>query len=423
MKYPTISPDMIKENYSRAVATYRAWGVDADKARKLMVEKQVSLHCWQGDDVAGFEGSAGLDGGIAVTGNYPGRARNWNELKADLEETLALIPGKHRVNVHALYQNGPRAPREKIGPEQFRPWIDWAKGRGVGLDFNGSFFSHPMASSGYTLSHADATVRKFWIEHGKRSRDIGEAMGKELGSPAVVNVWIPDGSKDLPADRLSPRKRLKDSLDEVFAAQKNPAHLKDAVECKLFGIGSESYVVGSHEFYLGYALKNGVMPCFDMGHFHPTESIADKISSTLLWAPELLLHVSRGVRWDSDHVVTLGDELKLLTEEITRCEAWGRVNFALDYFDASINRIAAWSIGARSAQKAILLSFLEPIAMLREAESAGNNGARLALLEGIKTLPFGAVWDMACLEAGVPVDGQIPERVGKYEGEVLSKRK
>lgn len=422
MKFPALTPDMIRENYARAKATYQAWGVDADAARKSMVEKQVSLHCWQGDDVAGFEGSGSLDGGIAVTGNYPGRARNWNELKADLEETLSLIPGKHRVNVHAIYQNGPVVSREKIGPDQFRPWIDWAKGRGVGLDFNGSFFSHPMAASGFTLSHRDAAVRKFWIEHGKRSRDVGEAMGRELGTPSVVNVWIPDGSKDLPADRQSPRARLKDSLDEIFSQKKSPAHLKDAVECKLFGIGSESYVVGSHEFYLGYALKNGVMPCFDMGHFHPTESVADKISSTLLWAPELLLHVSRGVRWDSDHVVTLGDELRLLTEEITRCGAWNKVNFALDYFDASINRIAAWSVGARSAQKAILLSFLEPIALLKEVESAGQNGHRLAIQEAVKALPFGAVWDMACLEAGVATDAELPARVASYEEKVLSKR-
>jgi L-rhamnose isomerase len=325
--------------------------------------------------------------------------------------------------VHAIYANGGKADRDRQTPEHFKPWIEWAKAQGVKLDFNGSFFSHPKASDGFTLSHPDAAIRDFWVRHAKCAREIGEAMGRELGSPCVVNLWIPDGSKDLPADRLAPRQRLKDSLDAAFEKKIDPRHMKDAVECKLFGIGSESYVVGSHEFYLGYALRNKVMPCFDMGHFHPTESVADKISSTLLWCDELLLHVSRGVRWDSDHVVLLGDELRMLAEEITRCDAWGRVNFALDYFDASINRIAAWAVGARAAMKAILISHLEPTALLREAEQKGNLGRRLAVGDAIKTLPFGAVWDKFCLDKGVPHEQAYLARLDEYETSVLSKRR
>jgi len=415
--------DEIKAEYEQAKKTYAAWGVDTEKALARMAERSISIHCWQGDDVAGFESEGPLSGGIATTGNHPGKARNWGELKTDLEKALSLIPGQHRVNVHALYANGGKADRDQQKPEHFRPWIDWAKAQKVKLDFNGSFFSHPKAADGLTLSHPDASIREFWIRHAQAAREIGEAMGRELGSPSVVNLWIPDGSKDLPVDRLSPRKRLKDSLDAAFAKKIDPKHMKDAVECKLFGIGSESYVVGSHEFYLGYALRNKVMPCFDMGHFHPTESVADKISSTLLWADELLLHVSRGVRWDSDHVVLLGDELRLLAEEITRCDAWSRVNFALDYFDASINRIAAWAVGARSAMKAILISHLEPIEALREAEKKGNFGRRLALVEANKALPFGAVWDKFCLDKGVPHEQACLESIDEYEASVLSKRK
>lgn len=410
-------------NYERAKKTYTAYGVDIDRALKRLATVPVSLPCWQGDDVGGF-GLKKLDGGLVATGNYPGKARDWDELKADLAKAISLIPGRRRVNVHAIYANsGAKTDRDQLSADNFRGWIDWAKEMKIGLDFNGTFFAHPHAASGRTLSHPDKKIRDFWIEHGRRAREIGAAIGKELKSPCVVNLWIPDGSKDLPYDRFMPRKILMESLDAVFAKQFATAYLKDSVESKLFGIGSEACVVGSHEFYLGYALRNNIMLCLDMGHFHPTESVADKISALLLYSKELLLHVSRGLRWDSDHVAVLNDEIRAVAEEIVRGDVLGRVNFALDYFDASINRIAAWVIGARALLKAILIALLEPGDMLREAELKGNNAKRLALMEMAKTLPFGAVWDKFCLDAGAPPEHAYFDEIITYEEKVLAKRR
>jgi L-rhamnose isomerase len=411
--------------YALAREQYAALGVDTEAALKTMAGLPVSLHCWQGDDVAGFERSGCLDGGIAATGNYPGKARTPEELRADLDLVLKLVPGANRVNLHAIYAEtgGKRVDRDALGPEHFDKWIAWAKAHQIGMDFNPSFFAHPLAASGLTLSHPDAKTRAFWVRHGQACRRIGAAMGQALGSPAVTNVWIPDGSKDTPFDRQGPRERLVEALDEVFAEPIDARHNLDAVECKLFGIGVESYTVGSHEFYLGYAAAHRKLLCLDAGHFHPTETLADKISSTLLWVPGLLLHVSRGVRWDSDHVVALTDDLYALCQELVRGGHLGRVHIGLDYFDASINRIAAWTIGARNAKKALLAALLEPAAQLRAAEQAGDFTARLAGLEEAKLLPVGAVWGEFCQRAQTPIDGAWLADVQRYERDVLSKRK
>jgi len=416
--------DVLARSFEDAKKTYQSWGIDVEKALAALSAIRISLHCWQGDDVRGFEGAEGPGGGIQATGNYPGRARNAKELRSDYEAAFSLIPGTHRANIHAIYaETGvKKVERDRLGPEHFEGWISWARGAGIGLDFNGSFFGHPLAESGFTLSHPDAKVRQFWVAHARRARAIGEALGKETGSPCVVNLWIPDGCKEVPADRAAPRAVLKESLDRIFEEKADPRWLKDAVEGKLFGIGSESYVVGSHEFYLAYALSKGVIPCLDMGHFHPTESVSDKISSVLLFSRELLLHVSRGVRWDSDHVVVLDEELKAVAREVGRAGAWDRVHFATDYFDASINRVAAWVIGARATLKAILLALLEPSEMLRKEEAAGNATARLALLEEAKDLPYGAVWDQHCVRQGVPAGAAWLEKVAEYERTVLSRR-
>ncbi|HER33899.1 MAG TPA: L-rhamnose isomerase, partial [Halothiobacillaceae bacterium] len=384
-----------------------------------------SLHCWQGDDVGGFENpDAGLDGGLAVTGNYPGKARTVEELRADADKALSLIPGTHRFNLHAIYaeMDGRRVDRNALTVEHFAGWIDWAKERGMGLDFNPTFFSHPKAAGGRTLSSDDAGIRRFWVEHGIACRRIGAAMGKALGTPTVTNVWIPDGSKDIPVDRKGPREILARSLDEVFAEPLDPAHNLDAVESKLFGIGAESYTVGSHEFYLGYAVSRGTLLCLDTGHFHPTEVVSDKISAVLMFAKELLLHVSRPVRWDSDHVVILDDELRAIAQQLVRGGYLDRVHIGLDFFDASINRIAAWVIGTRCMIKALLLALLEPVDVLLGAERRGDFTARLTLLEELKTLPFGAVWDYYCLRQSVPVGRAWLEEVRAYEREVLSHR-
>jgi L-rhamnose isomerase len=411
--------------YALAQEAYASFGVETETALATLAATPISLHCWQGDDVGGFEaaGSA-LGGGLAATGNYPGKARNADELRGDLEQALALIPGRHRLNLHAIYAEtgGRKIERDALGPEHFQGWIDWAKARGLGLDFNPTFFSHPLAADGFTLSHPDAHVRKFWIAHGLACRRIGAAMGRALGSPAVTNVWIPDGYKDLPVDRLAPRERLLAALDEIFAEPLDPAHLLDAVEPKLFGLGSESYVVGSHEFYLGYAITRQKVLCLDAGHFHPTENLADKISGVLLYVPRVLLHVSRGVRWDSDHVVLFDDPTRALFEEVVRCGWLDRVSIGLDYFDASINRIAAWVIGTRATQKALLAALLEPIARLREYELNANFTARLALLDELKTLPLGAVWDEHCRRSDVPEGFGWFDAVARYEREVLSGR-
>jgi L-rhamnose isomerase len=408
--------------YALACEAYGALGVDPDAALATLAATPISIHCWQGDDVRGFEGTSGLGGGLAATGSYPGRARNADELRADLDQALALIPGRHRVNLHASYAEtgGCKIERDALAIEPFRGWLDWAKARGLGLDFNPTFFSHPLAADGFTLSHADTNVRRFWIEHGRACRRIAAEFGRELGSPCVTNVWIPDGFKDVTIDRLAPRERLLTALDEIFAEPLQ--HVLDSVEGKLFGIGSESYVAGSHEFYLGYAITRQKVLCLDAGHFHPTENLADKISSVLLYVPRVLLHVSRGVRWDSDHVVILDDPTRAIFEEVVRANWLDRVSIGLDYFDASINRIAAWIIGTRAAQKALLSALLEPTARLREYELNGNYTARLALIEECKTLPLGAVWEEFCRRQNVPAGIEWLDAVTRYEREILSRR-
>jgi len=404
---------------------YAAIGVDIEKAIEVLAATPISLHCWQGDDVGGFEGGSGqLGDGLAVTGNYPGKARSLDELRQDLEEVLSILPGNHRLNLHAIYGDfgGEKVDRDAIESKHFQSWIDWCKEQRIGMDFNPSCFSHSKASDGLTLSHPDAGIRDFWIEHCKRSRAIGAHIGEQLGSACVTNVWIPDGMKDMPADRLSYRQRLESSLDTVFTEPLDPSKNIDAVECKLFGIGSESYVVGSHEFYMGYAMKNQTALCLDAGHFHPTESIADKISSVLMYVPELLLHVSRGVRWDSDHVVLLDDATQAIMQELVRCHALPRTHIGLDFFDASINRIAAWAVGTRAAQKSLLLALLEPSQKLKEAEQSGDYTTRLALLEQVKSMPWGLVWDAFCQRHDVPNDMELLNTVKNYEASVLSKR-
>jgi L-rhamnose isomerase len=412
--------------YDLAREQYAALGVESERALERLAGIPISLHCWQGDDVAGFEGlGEAIGGGLAVTGNYPGRPRNPDELRSDLDEALALIPGTHRVNLHASYAEtgGRPVERDALQPEHFARWIDWAKAKGLGLDFNPTYFAHPKAADGWTLAHPDAGIRRFWIDHGIACRRIAAAMGVALGSPCIANVWIPDGSKDTPVDRKGPRERLLQALDALFSERLDPRHVRDAVEGKLFGIGSESYVVGSHEFYLGYAVTRGVLLCLDAGHYHPTESLADKVSAVLAYLPEVLLHMSRGVRWDSDHVVILSDELEAIAQELVRGAYLDRAHIGLDYFDASINRVAAWVIGARCMLKALLRALLEPIATLRRAEAEGDLTARLALLEELKTLPFGAVWDEHCRRAGVPVGPAWSDAVRRHEREVLSRRR
>jgi L-rhamnose isomerase len=415
----------IEKGYEWARERYARLGVPTERALEVLGGMAVSLHCWQGDDVGGFESDEGLSGGgIQATGNYPGKARNADELRADLERALSLVPGQHRVNLHAIYAeaHGRQVDRDRLGPEHFAGWVDWARSRGLALDFNGTFFSHPRAAGGFTLSSRDEGIRRFWVDHAIACRKIGERFGRELGSPCVTNVWVPDGFKDTPVDRKTPRAILKRSLDEAFAEKISPDFQRDAVEGKLFGLGSESYVVGSHEFYLGYALENRKLLCLDSGHFHPTEGIADKLSSVLTYLDEVLLHVSRGVRWDSDHVVVLSDDLRAITEEVVRGDYLARVRIGLDFFDASINRVAAWVIGTRCLLKALLIALLEPIERLRALEAAGDYTGRLALLEELKSLPFGAVWDYYCLRQGVPAGPDWLADVKAYERDVLARR-
>jgi len=413
----------IEQAYELARERYAELGVDTGKAIERLGAIPISLHCWQGDDVGGFEGATELSGGIMATGAYPGKARTADELRTDFEKAVSLIPGKHRMNLHAMYAEAEgKADRNELEPEHFAAWVQWAKANGLGMDFNGTYFSHPKADSGFTLSSADEGVRKFWIEHGIACRKIGAYMGKELGTPCVTNVWIPDGYKDIPIDRLGPRRRLADSLDQIFAEKIDPQVHLDAVESKLFGIGAESYTVGSHEFYLGYATSRQTLLCLDAGHYHPTEVISEKISSVLMFVPELLLHVSRPVRWDSDHVVILDDELRAIAQELVRHDFLGRVHIGLDFFDASINRIAAWVIGTRCMIKALLIALLEPTGKLRQMEAEGDFTARLALLEELKTLPLGAVWDYYCVKSDVPVGPAWLAEAKTYENDVLSKR-
>jgi len=415
----------IQDAYALAQERYAGIGVNTDRALDALAQIPLSLHCWQGDDVGGFENTGGeLGGGLAATGNYPGKARNADELRRDLNLAYRLIPGTHRLNLHSMYAEtgGKRVERNALRPEHFAAWVDWAKANRHGIDFNPSLFSHPKAASGFTLASYDDGIRKFWIEHCIACRKICESFGRQLGTPCITNIWIPDGFKDMPVDRKTPRALLKQSLDAILAEKIDRKYNLDAVEGKLFGIGSESYVVGSHEFYLGYAIANRVMLTLDAGHFHPTETISDKLSAVLTFVDEALLHVSRGVRWDSDYVVTFTDELQAIAQEIVRGGYLNRVHIGLDYFDASINRVAAWVIGARNAMRALLLALVEPIEQLRNLEVSGDYTARLALLEELKGMPFGAVWDYFCLQQGVPIGFAFMDAIRDYERSELSKR-
>lgn len=418
--------EFVLRAYELAKEQYAALGVDTDAAIAKMKDVKISLHCWQADDVGGFEkpDSSLGGGGIQVTGNYPGKARSIVEMKLDLEKTMSLLPGKQRLNLHAIYGDfgGQLVDRDQIELKHFQGWIDWAKKLDIGLDFNASCFSHPKSNDGFTLSSKNESIRKFWVAHVKKCRQIAAEMGKQQGSPCVHNLWIPDGSKDVPVDRGGHRAILKKSLDEIFADKHPKQYLKDAIECKLFGIGSEAMVVGSHEFYLGYAIQNKTLLCLDNGHFHPTEQVGDKISSCLLYLDELLLHVTRGIRWDSDHVVTFNEEIMLIAQEVIRCKALGRVNVGLDFFDGSLNRIGAYVIGTRAAQQAFLFALLEPTELIKQYEEKGKSFERLAYLEGLKTMLFGAVYDKYCLDNGVAVGLDYVTEIQQYEADILSKR-
>ncbi|WP_286863479.1 MULTISPECIES: L-rhamnose isomerase [Pantoea] len=414
----------IEQVFELAKHRYADMGVDVEQAIRQLDRIPVSMHCWQGDDVRGFENPQGpLTGGIQATGNYPGRARNADELRRDIDKAMSLIPGAKRLNLHAIYLESDKpVTRDAIEPAHFAHWVDWAKEHNLGLDFNPSCFSHPMSADGFTLSHSDKTVRQFWIDHCKASRRISAYFGEQLGSPSVMNIWVPDGMKDITVDRLAPRQRLMSALDEVISEKLNPQHHIDAVESKLFGIGAESYTVGSSEFCLGYAASRQTALCLDAGHFHPTEVISDKISAAMLYVPRLLLHVSRPVRWDSDHVVLLDDETQAIANEIVRHQLFDKVHIGLDFFDASINRIAAWVIGTRNTKKALLRALLEPTDRLRQAENSGDYTARLTLLEEQKSLPWQAVWEAWCLRHDVPADASWLGDVRHYEQQILSQR-
>lgn len=408
--------------FEEAKESYASMGVDVENALQKLQDVRISMHCWQGDDVLGFD-SDSLTGGIAATGNYPGRARNPEELMQDIKKAYSLIPAKHKLNLHASYRiTGEKIDRDQIEPKHFKAWVDFAKEEGIGLDFNPTFFSHRNVKDNMTLSSPDKDIRDFWIAHGKACRKIANYFGEELGITALDNIWIPDGTKDVPADRLGPRQRLKESLDEILSVKYDRKNIADAVEGKVFGIGVESYTVGSHEFYMNYAAKHGIMCLLDTGHYHPTEVVSDKISSMLLFNDSLALHVSRPVRWDSDHVIKFDDELKELATELVRCNALDKVFIGLDFFDASINRIAAWVIGMRNMQKALLYGLLTPNRNLKEAQDSADFTRVLQQLEELKTLPFGDVWAEFCKRNEVPVDGQWYSVITDYEKDVLSKR-
>ncbi|WP_338512679.1 L-rhamnose isomerase [Erwinia aphidicola] len=414
----------IEQAYALAKQRFADIGVDVEAALKQLDQLPVSMHCWQGDDVRGFENPQGaLTGGIQATGNYPGRARNVEELRSDLDRAMALIPGPKRLNLHAIYlQSEQPVARNEIKPQHFAGWVDWAKQRGLGLDFNPSCFSHELSAEGFTLAHGNAEIRQFWIEHCQASRKVSAYFGAQLGTPSVMNIWVPDGMKDLTVDRLAPRQRLMNSLDAIISEKLDPAHHIDAVESKLFGIGAESYTVGSNEFCLGYAASRQTALTLDAGHFHPTEVISDKISTAMLYVPRLLLHVSRPVRWDNDHVVLLDDETQAIASEIVRQQLFDKVHIGLDFFDASINRIAAWVIGTRNAKKALLRALLEPVETLKKLENSGDYTARLALLEEQKSLPWQAVWEAWCLRHDVPAGASWLGDVRHYEQQILSQR-
>ena len=410
----------MSKSYEIAREVFADWGVDTEAAMTALGTIPISMHCWQGDDVVGFEGQSGSSGGgIQATGNHPGRARTPDELRADLEFAYAQIPGKHRLNLHAFYMDTDETPdRDEIEYRHFAPWVDWARAQGIGLDFNPTFFAHAKADDNLTLSHPDEGIREFWIEHGKRSREIAAGIGKALGSPAVNNIWVPDGSKDIPVDRMAARRRLEASLDEMIAAPFDKAHMLDAVESKLFGIGVEAMTVGSHEFYLGYAIRHGTLLCLDMGHFHPTENIADKLSSVALSVDELLLHVSRPMRWDSDHVILLDDSIVQMAQELVFADLLGRTHIGLDFFDATISRTAAWVIGTRNMQKALLRALLLPQAQLKAAEEKLDFTTRLVLTEELKDLPFAAVWAEFCDRNEVPVGQALAAELDAYQASV-----
>ncbi|MFX1339311.1 MAG: L-rhamnose isomerase [Promethearchaeota archaeon] len=419
--------EFIEKSYKLAEKRYFEYGINTEEILNKLKKVSLSIHCWQGDDVGGFERTdAGLSGGgILATGNYPGKARTIQELQQDLEKAISLIPGEsHRVNLHSIYGDfgGKFIERNEIKSEFYQGWIDWAKNNNLKIDFNSTLFSHPNADNGFTLSSKSKEIREFWIEHVNRCREISAEIGKQLGDSCIQNIWIPDGSKDIPVDRMGHRQLLKESLDEIFKKKFSSNLMKDSIEGKLFGIGSEAFVVGSHDFYLSYAISHKMMLTIDTGHFHPTESIADKISAILPFIPELMLHISRGLRWDSDHVVIVSDDLIQLYEEVIRSQATDRIHFALDFFDASINRIGAWVIGARAVQKALLYALLQPIKILKDYEENAKYFQRLSLLEELKTLPFGAVWDYFCFKNNVPIGKEWIKEIEKYEEMVLKKR-
>lgn len=416
----------IEQNYKNAQEQYGEKGIDTDKVLKLLHNIPLSFHCWQTDDVGGFE-RAGAElggGGIAVTGSYPGKSRSLTEMRDDLEKVYSLVPGSHRLALHASYGDfgGEQVERNEVDPSHFDSWLSWGRKNKIKLDFNCTVFSHPLSDDGFSLSSKNAGNRNFWIEHVKRARKISAYIGGKQKNTCIHNIWLHDGLKDLPADRMGYRKILMESLDEIFKKKYPETEMKDAVEAKLFGIGSEAFVVGSHEFYLGYALTRNKMVCIDLGHFHPTELIADKISSILLFSKELLLHVSRPIRWDSDHVVILNDDLQALCLELVRSKRMKDIYIGLDFFDGTLNRIGAYAIGARATLKALLFALLEPHNKLVESERKGDYFSRLALMEEMKTMPFGAVWDYYCASAGAPAEKEIIPSVKEYEKKVLAKR-
>ncbi len=409
--------------YEHAKETYAKIGIDTEEVLKKLAELPISLHCWQGDDVVGFENTGSLSGGIMATGNYPGKAGTPQELMADIEEVLSLLPGKYKINLHAIYAiTDGTVDRDKLEPKHFEKWVEFAKKNGLGLDINPTLFSHPLAANSLTLSNPDEKIRRFWIDHCKAMRKIGAYFGKELGITCMNNIWIPDGYKEIPADRLGPRQRLKESLDEIFSEKYDKKYLIDTVESKVFGIGLEAYTVGSHEFYLNYAAKNDCLCLLDNGHYHPMEMVSDKIPSMLLFADKLALHVTRPMRWDSDHVVIFDDELKEIAKEIVRCDALDKVMIGLDYFDASINRIAAWVVGARNMRKALLFAMLLPHGELKKYQDSGNFTKMLAMSEEYKFYPYNEVWNEFCKRENVPQGEKWLEETDRYEKEVLSKR-
>ena len=413
---------LINKAYEIAKERYAVLGIDTDKAMDALQNISLSMHCWQADDVTGFESGGALTGGIQATGNYPGKARNMEEVRMDILKAMSFIPGRHRLSLHEIYGDfgGKFVDRDQVEPSHFESWMEWAAENDIKLDFNSTSFSHPK-SGNLSLANSDKAIRDFWVEHTVRCRAIAEEMGRRQNDPCIMNLWIHDGSKDITVNRMMYRELLKDSLDRIFATEYK--HMKDSIESKVFGIGLESYTVGSNDFYIGYGVQHQKLVTLDTGHFHPTESVADKLSSLLLFVPEVLLHVSRPVRWDSDHVTIMNDDTLDLCKEIVRCNALNRVHIGLDYFDASINRIGAYVIGSRATQKCLLQALLEPLHTLRRYEAEDKGFERLALLEECKSLPWNAVWDMFCLRNGVPVGEEFIAGVDEYEAEVTSKRK